>query len=96
VKPAGYRFIRKPLRPWTCPLCERETIRFTMWEDGGVNAIYFHADNERCFVANQSIATILSPDSEIDFPEDLADAGLEARQEGEEQIRPAEVIPAGR
>jgi hypothetical protein len=66
TRPAGYYTIRKPLRPWVCPLCEREVTQFTMWDDDGVSAVYFHGDNERHFVSNHRDGDIVAHISEID------------------------------
>lgn len=61
---------RPPLRPWVCPLCERKVIKFSMWqtETGFIEASYIHADNERCFVVNQSFGSIVAHIREIDNP----------------------------
>jgi len=69
VKAARNVRIRRPLRPWTCPLCEREVLGFSMWLDGGnISAIYFHGDTDRHFVADHGVDTVVSHISEIDIP----------------------------
>lgn len=72
---------RSRLHPWQCPLCERRVTAVSMWLDhrgaGGDSAVYFHADNERCFVANHRVAEVVSHISEIDKPRAETDGTLE-------------------
>ena len=60
---------RRFLHPWVCPLCERGVEAVSMWrehtQNGGDSAIYFHADNERCFVANHRLVSTVSHIREI-------------------------------
>lgn len=54
-----------------CALCSRPVEAVHIWRvciDDPPSAVYFHADNERCFVANQADVKVVSHISEIADP----------------------------
>ena len=63
---------RPALQPWECPLCKREVRAVYLWKDrseeGGECAIYYHAHQEQCCVANHNLTVTVSQIVDHGFP----------------------------